>query len=301
MDGIKLLPAPWSKTFAWFTEQIQENVLLVSPFIKLAPIARLCESLARRNISHQVNVTLITNLSPSSLVQGVLEPVALTHLMDAVPQSRVIHLPRLHAKVYVADSHAAIITSGNLTASGIESNYEYGVCIQVPKYVEQARRDVETYAQLGAVVSREELQNFAAAAEHVRELQERAQRETKAALKRALKQALARSEQPILQARARAESENHTFAQTILYLLQREGALSTAQMHPFIQSIHPDLCSDEVDRVINGINFGRRWKHMVRNAQLFLRRRGDITYDAQTKLWKLNPNSSLPSTDPVRQ
>lgn len=70
MDGVKLLPASWGETFAWFTEQIQENALLASPFIKLPPIVSLCDTLIRRNISSQVNVTLITNLSPASLVQG---------------------------------------------------------------------------------------------------------------------------------------------------------------------------------------------------------------------------------------
>jgi len=287
VDGIKLLPAFWSKAFDWFTEQIQENALLASPFITLPPVERLCNTLVRRNLNEQVDVTLVTNLSPSSLVQGVLDPSALTHLMDALPRSKVIHLPRLHAKVYIADNQTAIITSGNLTTGGITGNYEYGVCITVQAYVEQVRKDIESYAELGAVVSKDELRNFAAAAEQVRELQERAQRETKAALKEMLKQALTRVEQPILQARARGESENRTFAQTILYLLQHEGPLTTQQLHPLIQQIHPDLCSDKVDRIINGVNYGMRWKHMVRNAQIFLKRRGDIIYDARTKIWKL--------------
>ena len=54
----------------------------------------------------------------------------------------------------------------------------------------------------------------------------------------------------------------HTvFAKTIVYLLRRHGPLSTVDIHPLIQAIHPDLCDDTVDRVIDGERFGKKWKH----------------------------------------
>lgn len=66
------------------------------------------------------------------------------------------------------------------------------------------------------------------------------------------------------------------FAKTILYLLDRNGPLGTEQLHPFIQSIHPDLCDDSVDRVIDGKRFGKKWKHAVRTAQQMLKKKGTI-------------------------
>jgi hypothetical protein len=52
-----------------------------------------------------------------------------------------------------------------------------------------------------------------------------------------------------------------------------------------VEGTHPDLCDNSIDRVINGVHFGRKWKHMLRNAQVFLRRKGLIElYD---KKWRL--------------
>lgn len=65
------------------------------------------------------------------------------------------------------------------------------------------------------------------------------------------------------------------------YLFQQKGALSTVQLHPLVQQILPDLCDDTTDRVIDGVHFGKRWKHYVRNAQVALKRKGLIDYDGR--------------------
>jgi hypothetical protein len=41
-----------------------------------------------------------------------------------------------------------------------------------------------------------------------------------------------------------------------------------------IENIHPDLCDNTVDRVIDGKRFGKKWKHAVRTAQQQLKREG---------------------------
>ncbi len=69
---------------------------------------------------------------------------------------------------------------------------------------------------------------------------------------------------------------NAIFSDTILYFLEKKGALSTEEIHPLIQAMHPDICDDSIDRVINGQHFGKRWKHLVRNAQQALKKRGLI-------------------------
>lgn len=67
----------------------------------------------------------------------------------------------------------------------------------------------------------------------------------------------------------------HTvFGRTILYLLARYGPRTTIQLHPLVQAIHPDLCDDSVDRVIDGKRFGKKWKHAVRTAQQDLKKKG---------------------------
>jgi hypothetical protein len=65
--------------------------------------------------------------------------------------------------------------------------------------------------------------------------------------------------------------------------------MKTTAIHRAIQRIHPDLCDDSVDRVINGQHFGKKWKHSVRTAQVFLRRRGDIGHE--NGRWQLVQNA----------
>ena len=55
--------------------------------------------------------------------------------------------------------------------------------------------------------------------------------------------------------------------------------MRTEELHPLVQLLHPDLCDDSVDRVIDGEHFGKKWKHYVRNAQQYLKRHGEIRFD----------------------
>jgi hypothetical protein len=52
--------------------------------------------------------------------------------------------------------------------------------------------------------------------------------------------------------------------------------MPTVQLHKLISELHPDLCDDSVDRVIEGENFGKKWKHAVRTAQQNLKKKGEI-------------------------
>jgi hypothetical protein len=80
------------------------------------------------------------------------------------------------------------------------------------------------------------------------------------------------------------------YAEAILYALA-QGPLRTEQLHPKIQNLLPDLCDDEIELIINGEQFGKRWKHAVRNAQQYLKRSGQIKFDGTR--WSL----VLPTTN----
>jgi len=65
----------------------------------------------------------------------------------------------------------------------------------------------------------------------------------------------------------------HTiFATTICYLLEKHGPLTTRQLHPQIADLHPDLCDDSIDRIIDGKRFGKKWNHAVQTAQQHLKK-----------------------------
>lgn len=81
------------------------------------------------------------------------------------------------------------------------------------------------------------------------------------------------------------DTTNLIFSRTVLYLLSSDS-LSTEQIHPLVQQIHPDICDDSIDRIIGGVRFGICWKHIVRNGHQSLRRRGAISYGGG--IWRLN-------------
>ena len=85
----------------------------------------------------------------------------------------------------------------------------------------------------------------------------------------------------------------HTvFARTILYLLGQHGAQTTVQLHRMVEAIHPELCDNTIDRVIDGRRFGKKWKHAVRTAQQQLKKRGLVRYMGTN--WEAVPESVDP-------
>lgn len=210
---------------------------------------------------------ILSDLSPTHLLQASTDPAALQLLLTSVGRGSLRHLPRLHAKVYVFDSTYAIVTSANLTAGGIYRNFEYGIGIADRATVSRIRDSVEAYAELGAAVELEQLARYCTLALEVRR-RVAAQMSTVAREAQVqLEQSIRETEDELLRLRVRGGRITPLFGQTILYLLRQHGPLSTRELHPLIQQIHPDLCDDSVDRVIDGVHYGKRWKHWVRSAQ----------------------------------
>ena len=50
---------------------------------------------------------------------------------------------------------------------------------------------------------------------------------------------------------------NGIFSDTILYLLDKHEGLSTDSLNKYIKRVHPDICDDTIDRIINGQHFGK--------------------------------------------
>ena len=69
------------------------------------------------------------------------------------------------------------------------------------------------------------------------------------------------------------------FADAVKYILKRNGPLPTTEIHPLVQELMPEWCDDDVERIIKGTSFGRKWKHQVRNAQVQLRREGVVVLE----------------------
>jgi hypothetical protein len=143
-------------------------------------------------IKQTMEFSLLTDLSAMNVAQGATDPAAVRSLASALPRARVFHLPRVHAKVYVKDAERAIVTSGNLTAGGLDINYEYGLKVLDAPIAAAINQDVIDYAQLGAFVPIDVLNVYSNKAAELRDLykaQERAVRKTDTRLRGALRAA----------------------------------------------------------------------------------------------------------------
>ena len=267
------LPSPWVKTFEEFARSIRCRAIVVAPFITEQPLECLASQV---NHSKLPKITILTNLAADSLLQGSINGKAVADFCKEVPTTTVRHLPGLHAKAYVADEHTAIITSGNLTYNSLHRNYEYGVKISNRVMVREIASDLQAYGILGAQVSLQELEHIAEISELLREKHRKAIDSARTNLRREFETELDSTRDTLRKLRGNTgESTTSILSRTLLYVLKR-GPLTTPEIHPLIQDIHPDLCDESIDRVINGVHFGKKWKHHVRNAQQSLKSNGLI-------------------------
>lgn len=261
-----------------------ENSLLVaSPYIKTAEAEWVIRTvqLERRGT---LQATFLTDVRSDSVLSGGLDVEALLLLATRFSQSLVVTLPRLHAKVYVADTRMALIASANLSPSGLDTNFEYGVCLDDLRDVQQVREDLDAYTRLGSALDQHALKELLDVAAEVTESFRRVQQAEKGKLKRVFDQQLKKANQAFLSAQVGRRTATSLFSEAILYALT-SAPLPTRELHPRIQKLLPDLCDDSVELVINGERFGKRWKHAVRNAQQALKRSGKIEFDGHA--WRL--------------
>jgi hypothetical protein len=119
--------------------------------------------------------------------------------------------------------------------------------------------------------------------EELRELKilfRKAQQGIRAQAQRAFKAKLEATHVRLLRQRVHGRTTHAIFSEAILFLLAK-GPLPTSELHPLIQGLHPDICDDSIDRIIDGEHFGKKWKHYVRNAQQSLKQQGRIRYDGE--------------------
>jgi hypothetical protein len=206
--------------------------------------------------------------------------------MERVPQTVVTYLPRVHAKVYVADNDFAVITSANFTNGGAFTNFEYGVAVEDSAMVRAVRADVERYASLGGAVSAQRLKEFSERVIALRDAIQAERHSINANLGSVANMLKIDAEEQLLRARVEGKSVFAIFGETILYLLSF-GPMTTTELHERIRGIHPDICDDSLDRVIDGQHFGKLWKHQVRTAQQHLKRSNLIKYEPAQRRWSL--------------
>lgn len=281
---LDLIRPPQNAAFNELVHSITAECIICSPYITFAPVKMLLQAFAEKKSNKDIQVNIITDISLRTLIQGATEISALLYLHEKHPKVTVTYLPRIHAKVYIANETSAIVTSANFTDSGILRNFEYGVKISNRNIVHKICSDVREFEKLGATVTAEQLKDVE---KQVKQIKKAIQAEQKSIKKKISleSQKLERAvEDNLIRARVKNKSVNSIFSETVLYLLSRKP-MSTQELHLHIKDIHADLCDDTVDRVIDGKHYGKLWKHQVRNAQVTLKKSGLIQLNEKTLLW----------------
>lgn len=283
---LELLPSPFAPRLRQFLEKLENSCFICSPYITLGPMQQLVEVVRKKKVEDIIEIKMLTDISPQNLVQKSTDIAALILLMKSVKNVEIIYLPRVHAKVYIAGKSEAIVSSANFTGGGTVANLEYGVSVRDPKMVREITDDITNYAKLGSAVSAAQLDGLKDRVEQLRVAIGDEQRSIRAKT-RALSAELRReTEESLIRVRISERTTHAIFADTLLYLLSRRDS-PTVELHEMIREIHPDLCDDSVERLIDGKSFGKFWKHEVRSAQATLKRKGTIEYNAESRLWKL--------------
>jgi len=128
----EIIKSPWEKIFLQQLRNARRHVYLASPFIK-SPTA----SLISQNLNKGTDFRYINSFKLAHFNTGASDLEALSIFSDN--KCRQKNVPNLHAKLFIFDD-SAIITSGNLTPSGLKNNLEYGILVQ-DSLVTEIKRD----------------------------------------------------------------------------------------------------------------------------------------------------------------
>ena len=136
MESVVPKPGPWRQTLEELAERASSTIRVACPFVKTAGVGVLLE-----RKPPQVTVHLVSVVKAAHYHRGVSDTDALRAVLNSGGQ--VTNNQRLHAKVYLFDETAAVVTSANLTERGLSSPYEYGVLLRDHSLVAQVSADFE--------------------------------------------------------------------------------------------------------------------------------------------------------------
>ena len=281
---IEFLQSPWATQFDFLVDHARSSLVICSPYIGRGPCNRIISIRSSIERTTQAHVLLLTDLSRDTLLSGATDVSAICDMADTFRQMEIRFLPSIHAKVYIADDKLAVISSANMTNGGLLNNFEYGVKVSDRNLVRRIRLDITEYAALGTRIDRSKLKLLSQISSDLNRLRAEAEKSIRNRLRTEFKHRLRNLDEEIIRARAAGRTPHAIFADAILYLLARKP-MSTADLHRLVQRIHPDLCDDTVDRVIDGKHFGKKWKHAVRTAQQHLKRNGQT--ELKDGVWHL--------------
>ncbi len=136
MDAVELLRTPWADKLHELCGSVRRELRVCAPFVKRTAMRGALDALQT-----DARMRLVSSFSTARFHQGYSDTDAFRDVLQRNGQVR--NHQRLHAKVYLFDGHAAVVTSANLTNAGLRRNWEYGVLLRDTALVEDIGADFE--------------------------------------------------------------------------------------------------------------------------------------------------------------
>ncbi len=145
---MQYIQPPWINYFFSKVQVIKKSLYLSSPYIKNT-IATFLYEILRSRTDLNISIKILTRIKIQDLIEGASDLEAFEKLLeiDKLPgiKAEIRCISNLHAKVYIFDEDSAIVTSSNLTPSGLKSNIEYGIEVTDSIAIRQMLDDMESY------------------------------------------------------------------------------------------------------------------------------------------------------------
>ena len=284
----KFLNLPWREELKAVASSAQQSFIVVAPFIKEDAADWLCGLLRP-----DVRLTTLAHLDVRAVRTSALDVAALRRLASVSPASSLFSVPSLHAKVYIADDQAAIVTSGNLTPAALDRNREYGVLFHDREAVREIRTHMLALSRIGSPVDLGVIDSLIPVETELRNAEAELARSATPAAQQKFKAILDEAHPLLVATQVGARSANAVFSEAIRYVLS-SGPLAAAPqttqaIEREVQRLLPDLCDDTIEIVIKSGRYGKSWKRTLRNAQQYLKGKDVLLHDPSTKLWWLAP------------
>jgi HKD family nuclease len=278
---IEQLHKNWHQNLGSLINESKNEIFISSPFVTQNGVDFILKNI-NRNLKENGSFTFLTNLSPTNIVQGSNNPKVFESLISEIQNLNIWHLPKLHAKVYISDQRKAIVTSGNLTNGGLFSNFEYGIQINQEDETQKIFQDINQYCQLGSLIEKNTLKSLIEISSQITSRVP----QIESSISTEIRNLLESAQKELIKDRLNVGAIHNVFSKTILYVLEKQPqGLKTEEIHQEIKEIHPDLCDDMIDRIIDGKSYGKKWKHAVRTSQQHLKKSGSIIIENEK--WRL--------------
>ena len=158
---MQYIQPPWENYFFSKIQSVEKSLYLSSPYIKNT-VATLFYEVLRSKQNLNLSIQILTRIRIQDLIDGASDLEAFEKLLQLEElegvNAEVRCISNLHAKIYIFDRKSAIVTSSNLTPSGLKSNIEYGIEVTDPIAIQQMLDDMAGYWATAEILTTEMLE-----------------------------------------------------------------------------------------------------------------------------------------------